>query len=125
MHLMEEEKLIISLSGFTSILHDVYQFIADFLCRNFRYLNPLTLLLLFLLLRCTNYMVVQCHIHKSPPLIPILSRINPIHHIDIYIFEIYGNIALGLYIGLYVIPLRRFTSFALMVHVYYLDYLAI
>ena len=33
-------------------------------------------------------------IHKRPPIIPILSRINPIPRIDTYFFKIHSNIFL-------------------------------
>ena len=35
---------------------------------------------------------VQCSIHKGPPIIPILSQINPILQIDTYFFKIHSNI---------------------------------
>ena len=37
---------------------------------------------------------VQCRIHKGSPIIPILTRINPITHIDIYLFKGHSNIVL-------------------------------
>ena len=37
---------------------------------------------------------VQCRIHKGPPIIPILSRISLIPHIDTYFFKIYSDIVL-------------------------------
>ena len=37
---------------------------------------------------------VQCCIHKGSPIIPILSRINPIHRINTYFFKIHSNIVL-------------------------------
>ena len=37
---------------------------------------------------------VQCHIHKGSPVIPILSRINSIPHIDTYLFKVHSNIVL-------------------------------
>ena len=37
---------------------------------------------------------VQCRIHKGSPIIPILSRINPIPHIDTYLFKVHFNIVL-------------------------------
>ena len=36
---------------------------------------------------------VQCCIHKQSPIIPILGRINPIPHIDIFL-KTHSNIAL-------------------------------
>ena len=37
---------------------------------------------------------VQCRIHKGSPIIPILSRINPITRIDTYLFKVHSNIVL-------------------------------
>ena len=37
---------------------------------------------------------VQCRIHKGSPIIPILSRINPIPRMDTHIFKIHFNIVL-------------------------------
>ena len=37
---------------------------------------------------------VQCRIHKGSPIIPILSRINPIPRIDTYLFKVHFNIVL-------------------------------
>ena len=37
---------------------------------------------------------VQCHIHKGSPIIPILSRINPIPRIDTNFFKVHSNIVL-------------------------------
>ena len=37
---------------------------------------------------------VQCLIQKGPPIIPILSRVNPIPRIDTYSFKIHFNIVL-------------------------------
>ena len=37
---------------------------------------------------------VQCRIHKGSPIIPILSRINPISRIDTYLFKVHSNIVL-------------------------------
>ena len=34
----------------------------------------------------------ECRIHKGSPIIPILSRINPIPRIDTYLFKVYSNI---------------------------------
>ena len=34
---------------------------------------------------------VQCRIHKDSPIIPILSRINPISRIDTYFFKIHSK----------------------------------
>ena len=42
---------------------------------------------------------VQCHIHKGSPIIPILSRINPIPRIDTHFFKIHSNIILHLRLG--------------------------
>ena len=35
---------------------------------------------------------VQYRIHNGSPITPILSRINPIPHIDTYFFKIHSNI---------------------------------
>jgi hypothetical protein len=35
---------------------------------------------------------VQCRVHKSPPLVPILSHIHPIHSIPSYLSKIHFNI---------------------------------
>ena len=35
---------------------------------------------------------IQYRIHDFPPVIPILSRINPIPHTDFYFFKIHSNI---------------------------------
>ena len=37
---------------------------------------------------------LKCRIHKNSPIIPILSQINPVPHIDTYFFKIQFNIAL-------------------------------
>ena len=37
---------------------------------------------------------VQCRIHKDSPIIPILSRINPIPRIDTHLFKVHSNIVL-------------------------------
>ena len=37
---------------------------------------------------------VQCRIHKGSPIIPILSRINPIPRTDTYLFKVHSNIFL-------------------------------
>ena len=37
---------------------------------------------------------VQCCIHKDSPIIPILSRINPMPHIHAYFFKIFSNLVL-------------------------------
>ena len=43
---------------------------------------------------------VQCRIHKGSPIIPTLSRINPIPYIDAYFFKIHSNIVLPSTLGL-------------------------
>jgi len=43
---------------------------------------------------------VQCHIHKGSLIIPILSQINPIPHIDTHLFKVHSNIVLHLHLGL-------------------------
>ena len=43
---------------------------------------------------------VQCRNLKGPPIIPILSRINPIPRIDIYFFKVLSNIVLPSCLGL-------------------------
>ena len=40
---------------------------------------------------------VQWPIHKGSPIIPILSRINPIPRIDTYLFKVHSNILLPIY----------------------------
>ena len=47
----------------------------------------------------------QYQIHKGSPVFPILSRINPIPRIDIYLFKIHYNIVLPISPGL---PKRLF-----------------
>jgi hypothetical protein len=42
----------------------------------------------------------QCQIHKGSPIIPILSKINPIPCIDTYLFKVYSTIVLHLRLGL-------------------------
>ena len=37
---------------------------------------------------------VQRRIHKGPPIIHILSQINPITRIDTYLFKVHSNIVL-------------------------------
>ena len=37
---------------------------------------------------------VQCHIHKGSPIIPILSRINPIPRTYTYLLKVHSNIVL-------------------------------
>ena len=34
---------------------------------------------------------VECRIHKGSPIIPILSRINPIPRIDTHLFKVHSN----------------------------------
>ena len=43
---------------------------------------------------------VQCRIHKGSPIIPILSRINPIPRIDTYFFKVHSNIVFPSSLGL-------------------------
>jgi hypothetical protein len=43
---------------------------------------------------------VHYHVHKSPPLVPILSHINPIHTIPSYFSKIHNSIVLHLRLGL-------------------------
>jgi hypothetical protein len=48
---------------------------------------------------------VQYHVHKSPPLVPILSKINPIHTIPSYplrsVSILFNHLYLGLHSGLF------------------------
>ena len=37
---------------------------------------------------------IECRIHTSPPVIPILNQINPFPRIDSNFFDIYSNIVL-------------------------------
>ena len=41
---------------------------------------------------------VQCRIHKGSPVVPILSRINPLARIDTYFFKIHSNIVPPIYV---------------------------
>jgi hypothetical protein len=38
---------------------------------------------------------VHCSVSKSPPMVPILSQINPVHNIPSYLCKIRLNIILG------------------------------
>ena len=41
-----------------------------------------------------NLYAIQCRIHEGSPIFPILSRFNPISHIDTYFFKAHSNIVL-------------------------------
>ena len=45
-------------------------------------------------------MEVQCHIQKGSPIIPILSLMNPITHIDTYLIEVLVILSSHLRVGL-------------------------
>ena len=57
-------------------------------------------------------------LHKSSPIIPILSRINPIPRIDTYLLKVYSNIVLpstGLFpVGLPVKILKALLSSSIL-----------
>ena len=44
---------------------------------------------------------VQCRIHNSSPITPILSRINLIPRIDTYFLKVHSNISSHLHLGLH------------------------
>jgi hypothetical protein len=48
---------------------------------------------------------VQYHVHKCPPLVPILIHINPIHTIPLYLSEIHFNIVFTVVSFLLAFPL--------------------
>jgi len=51
------------------------------------------------------YLMVHYHVHKSPPLFPILSQMHPLHTFTPYFPKIYSNITLPhhLQLGLWVV----------------------
>ena len=49
---------------------------------------------------------IQWHIHKGSPIIPIMSRINPVPRIDTYFFKIHSNIILSFGLEVYFLKFR-------------------